>query len=334
MSVLLETTEGNIVIDVHYKKEPELSFNFLKLCKINYFFFAPFFALKKDIKVSCGVPEYPDESDGRAITSYGDIKVNRKDYRKGNLLELEHGPADNGYCDIGLVGFLCRTGSDLSRVAVDSSFQITLGPDAAQAEDEKCLWFGKVVDGFMVLDKINNSVIEDKKTMRLLRDIRVTHAHVLYDPFDDPIFLPSVTRSTVMPTKSQIANSRFPELVDKSDQSNKSTYNAVALELMGDLPRYDIKPSPTTLFVAKLNPITTPTSLEAVFGRFGTVVACNVVRDQNTKKSLCYGFVEYSDKAEAEKAYGILRNKCIIDGNNIVVDFSQSIKRYKRENQK
>ncbi|CCE85872.1 Piso0_005508 [Millerozyma farinosa CBS 7064] len=334
MSVLFETTEGNIVIDVHYKEEPELSFNFLKLCKINHFFFAPFFALHKDIKVSCGVPEYPDVSDGRAITSYGDITINRKDYRKGNSLEIELRPVDNGSCDIGSVGFSSSPGSDSPRKAVDSLFQIALGPDAAQVEDQKCLWFGKVVDGFMVLDKINNAVIEDKKTKRLLRDIRVTHAHVLYDPFEDPSFLPSVTRSSEMPTKSQIANSRFPELVDKSDSSNKSTYNAVALELMGDLPRYDIKPSPTTLFVAKLNPITTPTSLEAVFGRFGTVIACNIVKDQNTRKSLCYGFVEYSDKSEAEKAYGTLQNKCIIDGNNIVVDFSQSIKRYKRENQK
>lgn len=334
MSVLFETTEGNIIIDVHYKKEPELSFNFLKLCKINYYFFAPFFDLNKDIKVNCGVPEYPDEIDGRAITSYGNIKINKKEYGKGDLLEIEHVQAGNESCDIGLVGFLCSTRPDSSRVTVNSLFQIALGADVAQAEDEKCLWFGKVIDGFTVLDKINNAMIENKKTKRLLRDIRVTHAHVLYDPFDDPSFLPLVTRSTEIPTRSQIANSRFPELVDESASFDRSTYNAVALELMGDLPRYDIRPSPTTLFVAKLNPITTSTSLEVVFGRFGTVIACNIVRDQHTKKSLCYGFVEYSDKSEAEKAYGVLQSKCIIDGNNIVVDFSQSIKRYKRENQK
>ena len=49
------------------------------------------------------------------------------------------------------------------------------------------------------------------------------------------------------------------------------------------------------LFIAKLHPETDKEGLEAIFARYGEIKSCNVVYDENTKISKCYGFVNYID---------------------------------------
>jgi peptidyl-prolyl cis-trans isomerase-like 4 len=43
MSVLLETSLGDITIDLHIKESPKASFNFIKLCKMKYYNHSLFF---------------------------------------------------------------------------------------------------------------------------------------------------------------------------------------------------------------------------------------------------------------------------------------------------
>ena len=97
---------------------------------------------------------------------------------------------------------------------------------------------------------------------------------------------------------------------------------AVVLEMVGDLPAADVAPPETVLFVCKLNPITREQDLEVVFGRFGRVVSCDVVRDGGA--SLGYAFVGFETRAAAESAY-LKMNNVLLDDRRIKVDFSQSV---------
>lgn len=53
------------------------------------------------------------------------------------------------------------------------------------------------------------------------------------------------------------------------------------------------------IFIAKLAPKTTVDDVRRLFERFGTVSACKVIMDHETKRSKCYGFVEMPNDNEA-----------------------------------
>ena len=56
MSVLLETSKGDIVIDLHCEDCPIACKNFLKLCKIKYYNNCLFFNVQADFICQCGDP--------------------------------------------------------------------------------------------------------------------------------------------------------------------------------------------------------------------------------------------------------------------------------------
>jgi peptidyl-prolyl cis-trans isomerase-like 4 len=94
--------------------------------------------------------------------------------------------------------------------------------------------------------------------------------------------------------------------------------------MMGDLPFAEVKPPENVLFVCKLNPVTGDDDLELIFGRFGKILSCEVIRDAKTGDSLQYAFIEYEDKASCENAYFKMQG-VLIDDRRIHVDFSQSV---------
>ena len=48
MSVLLETSLGDLVIDLYYEKCPLACTNFIKLCKLKFYNHSIFFMVEKD----------------------------------------------------------------------------------------------------------------------------------------------------------------------------------------------------------------------------------------------------------------------------------------------
>jgi len=56
------------------------------------------------------------------------------------------------------------------------------------------------------------------------------------------------------------------------------------------------------LFVAKLNPATTPRDLQKLFAHYGLVTTVKVIKDHFTGISKRYGFVEMPNKDEASEA--------------------------------
>ena len=148
------------------------------------------------------------------------------------------------------------------RVAA-SQFLITLG-DNLDYLDGKGAIFGKVVEGFDALERINGAFCDEKG--RPLKDIRIRHTVILDDPFDDPPGLTEPTESP-LPTNAQLATVRIAddeeldenideETLDKLRREREARAQALTLEMVGDLPFAEVKPPENVLFVCKLNPVT------------------------------------------------------------------------------
>ena len=148
------------------------------------------------------------------------------------------------------------------RVAA-SQFLITLG-DGLDYLDGKATIFGKVVEGFDALEKVNEAFTDENG--RPLKDIRIRHTVVLDDPYDDFEGLVEPSESPV-PTKAQLATIRIADDEEIDDNADEETLEklrrerearaqALTLEMVGDLPFAEVKPPENVLFVCKLNPVT------------------------------------------------------------------------------
>ena len=153
-----------------------------------------------------------------------------------------------------------------ARVAA-SQFLVTLG-DNLDYLDGKAVVFGKVVEGFDALEKINEAFVDEKG--RPLKDIRIRHTVILDDPYDDPAGLVEPAESP-LPSKAQLATVRIAddeeidenpdeEVLDKSRREREARAQALTLEMVGDLPFAEVKPPENVLFVCKLNPVTQGTN--------------------------------------------------------------------------
>lgn len=228
------------------------------------------------------------------------------------------------------------TNSDVRLAA--SQFVITLG-EKLDHLDGKAAVFGHVVEGFDVLEKINTAFVD--QSYRPLRDIRIRHTKILDEnDIPDPPGLREPPESPA-PTPAQLATVRIaddevidmnadPEEAEKLRREREARAQALTLEMVGDLPFAEVVPPENVLFVCKLNPVTDDEDLKLIFGRFGTILSCEVIREKRTGDSLQYAFVEYEKKEECERAYYKMRD-VLIDDHRIHVDFSQSVSRMSRE---
>lgn len=215
-----------------------------------------------------------------------------------------------------------------------SQFLITLG-DNLDFLDGRAAIFGKVVEGFDVLEKINTAFRDDKG--RPLKDIRIRHTIVL-DEADiaDPPGLVEPPESP-LPSAAQLATVRIgddeeidqnadQETVEKLRREREARAQALTLEMVGDLPFAEVAPPENVLFVCKLNPVTRDEDLELIFSRFGKILSCEVIRDKRTGDSLQYSFIEFAERKDCEQAYFKMQG-VLIDDHRIHVDFSQSVSR-------
>lgn len=336
MSVLLETSAGDIVIDLLVDYAPKLCENFLKLCKLRYYNFSPVHSVQKNFSFQTGDPLGPlsTQSDGGSsvwgLLSHDPADRTFPAFFHPKLKHLERGtvsmattpnPADGGE----------------TRLAA-SQFIVTLG-DETDYLDGKAAIFAKVVEGFDVLEKINDAIVDERG--HPLVDIRIKHTVVLDDPYPDPTALREPSSSPV-PTKAQLATVRIAEgeaeklgeeqddeavqQAERTRREREARAQALTLEMMGDLPFAEVKPPENVLFVCKLNPATTDSDLELIFSRFGKILSCEIIRDRKTGDSLQYAFLEFEDKGSCETAYFKMQG-VLIDDRRIHVDFSQSVSR-------
>ncbi|XP_078166548.1 cyclophilin 59 isoform X2 [Carex rostrata] len=338
MSVLIVTSVGDLVIDLHTDRCPLTTKNFLKLCKMKYYNGCLFHKVEKDFLAQTGDPTGTGTG-GDSIYKflYGD---------QARFFEHEIRP-ELKHSKMGTVSMV-SAGENLNA----SQFFFTLRDDLDYL-DEKHTVFGIVEEkeSFETLAKINEAFVDDRG--RPLKNIRIKHTYILDDPFDDPSQLSELVpdRSPDGKPRDEIVEERLeddwvpldekmkPGELDELIQSKEAHTNAVVLESIGDIPDADMKPPENVLFVCKLNPVTEDEDLFTIFSRFGTVTSAEIIRDFKTGDSLCYAFIEYENKEDCERAYFKMDNT-LIDDRRIHVDFSQSVSklwgqyRHGKKNQK
>ncbi|KAI9287401.1 cyclophilin-like domain-containing protein [Umbelopsis sp. AD052] len=323
MSVLLETSVGDIVIDLHIKQCPRTTLNFLKLCKIKYYNFAPFHNVQKDFMAQTGDPLGTGVG-GESV--FGLLNGPSKKYFPAEIHpKLKHKKR-------GTVSMAVATDASVAAGGVSGSqFFITLADDLDYL-DGKYTIFGEVAEGFDILDKINSTYCDENG--RPYRDIRIRHTIVLDDPFPDPEGL-QVPDESPLPSKEQMESMRIgededieehgdAEELEKRRREREAKAQALTLEMVGDLPFAEVKPPENVLFVCKLNPVTRDEDLEMIFSRFGHINSCEVIRDRKSGDSLGYAFIEFDNKEDCEEAFFKMQS-VLIDDRRIHVDFSQSV---------
>uniref|UniRef100_A0A3B3V2W1 Peptidyl-prolyl cis-trans isomerase n=1 Tax=Poecilia latipinna TaxID=48699 RepID=A0A3B3V2W1_9TELE len=319
MAVLLETTLGDIVIDLFTEERPKTSLNFLKLCKIKYYNYCLIHNVQRDFIVQTGDPTGTGRGGESVFCKlYGDQarffdaeKVPRIKHRKtGTVSMVNNGNDQHG-----------------------SQFLITTGENLDYLDGVHTV-FGEVTEGLDVLTKINEAFVD--KDFVPFQDIRINHTVVLDDPFDDPADLPIPDRSPE-PTKEQLDSGRIgaDEVIDDTDgkgaeeleerlKEKEAKTQAILLEMVGDLPDADVKPPENVLFVCKLNPVTTDEDLEIIFSRFGSIKRSGFLFLSDTSLFI---FLKIFQE-DCEKAYFKMDN-VLIDDRRIHVDFSQSVAKIK-----
>lgn len=335
MSVLLETSLGDLVVDLEVQQCPKTCENFLKLCKTYKYNYLTFFSVQKNFLAQTGDPSNTGNG-GSSIWSQ--VDSTSSSYSKDSYFTPERHRSLK-HTAKGTVSMACTAvgDEDDDTVVAGSQFFITLA-DNIEYLDGKHAPFGRVVEGDEeggTLEKINNAFVN--KEMRPLRDIRIHHLVVLDDPFEDPqgLHVPSRTPSPTLAQMEAISldasssyddpsKERPAEELEEEKRKADTSAAALTLEMVGDLPFAEVRPPENILFVCKLNPITRSEDLNLIFSRFGKILSCEVIKDKKTGDSLQYAFIEFDQQDSAEQAYFKMQN-VLIDDRRIWVDFSQSV---------
>ena len=190
MSVLLETSLGDIVVDLEVELCPKLCLNFLKLCKVYYYNLNAFFngkfsqnrerdlltsaQVSKDFIAQTGDPTATGTG-GESIYSFSDSSTTQNDNKRRYFIP-DHVPRLK-HTEKGTVSMAVAPSSDGSfEGGCGSQFFITLG-DNIEYLDGKHAVFGHVVEGFDTLDKLNDVFVDQDG--RPLKDVRIRHVVVL-----------------------------------------------------------------------------------------------------------------------------------------------------------
>ncbi|KAK9883378.1 hypothetical protein WA026_001550 [Henosepilachna vigintioctopunctata] len=323
MAVVIETTLGDITVDLFLKERPKACQNFLKLCKLKYYNFNLFHTVSRGFIAQTGDPT-GSRSGGESIFGVLEGPLKRFFVAESNP-RIKH-------TIMGLVSFVGNEDN-----MIGSQFFFTLADELTYLDGKHCV-FGQVTEGLDVLELINEAICDSDD--RPYQDIRITHTVVLDDPLPDleRMVVPSRSPS---PSAERLQGGRIApdEEIDETKGKNINEINEIIaereakaraniLEMVGDLPDADMAPPENVLFVCKLNPVTTDDDLEIIFSRFGKIKSCEVIRDHKSGDSLQYAFIEFAEQKSCEDAYFKMDN-VLIDDRRIHVDFSQSVSKYK-----
>lgn len=323
MAVVIETTLGDITVDLFVNERPKSCLNFIKLAKLKYYNYNLFHTVEQGFIAQTGDPT--GAGDGGSSV-WGVIEGSSKRFFEAELIpKIKHSEP----------GLLSMVGDENNMIG--SQFFFTLGPDLTSLDGKHCV-IGEVTEGHEVLRKIGEAICDESH--RPYQDVRITHTVILEDPYSDPRGFREPTRSP-SPSAERLKNGRIAadEEIDDTEgkteaeiqemlQEREAKARATILEIVGDIPDADIAPPENVLFVCKLNPVTTDDDLKVIFSRFGKIKTCEVIRDKQTGDSLQYAFIEYEDQKFCEEAYMKMDN-VLIDDRRIHVDFSQSVSKIK-----
>jgi len=194
--------------------------------------------------------------------------------------------------------------------------------------EKEFVLFGEVSEGFSSLKSRYEKVVTLEGRSQQL--VQIKHVLLLNDPFTYCLSERNAVSSLLSPeivhflSQKIILHSELQEEMEERVRIDSAENHSVILEMIGDLPVFDIKPPCNVLFICKLNKITGENDLRLILSQYGDICSCEIIRDWETGESLGYGFVGFSTVAACEKAYFKLNN-LIVDDRRIKVGFSQSV---------
>ncbi|VVT58298.1 uncharacterized protein SAPINGB_P006136 [Magnusiomyces paraingens] len=335
MSVLIETTEGDLVVDLLVDECPVSATNFLKLCKAKYFNLTTFSAVRHDRLCYAG-SRAPTHGDSSAWGLTGTEP--QTFYPEMQTPKIIASDSRRSFANTGTLAWVTTpstsavsVGPTRGGVLADSKFCISLSDSVGTGYDGDVAVFGRVVEGVDgALAKINDAIVDVHN--KPLRPIVVLHTHILEDPFDEIRGL-RLPESSPEPDEAQLKlieemsgslDKEDNEEDEKRKEQREAASSALTLEIVGDLPFAEVLPEENVLFVCKLNPVTEDDDLSLIFSRFGPIRSCEVIRDTKTGDSLQYAFIEFENKKDCELAYAKM-DGVVVDDRRIHVDFSQSV---------
>lgn len=183
MSVLLETSLGDLVLDLHCDVAPKATLNFLKLCKVKYFNDCCFFNLQAGFAISCGDPTIPAAGSRHSTTQQGDGRITAS---KGgdSIFGLMYGgqarlfpsevSASFGHSRRGTVSMLGGGGAMPSNA---SAFFITLSDELTYLDGNHTV-FATVAEGLDEFQARLATIITDKNNQPK-QNIKIRHAVII-----------------------------------------------------------------------------------------------------------------------------------------------------------
>ncbi|AMD19563.1 HCL588Cp [Eremothecium sinecaudum] len=318
MSVLLETTVGDLVVDLDYRDYSVECYNFIKLCKCGFYNYQCFHNVIKHYSAELGDPQV-------GFGEREDIKVHNTSIegieKDGTVSAKLVKSSSTKNDDIGTKGKIGFIYSGPTNYLIGSKMIVALSE--LPKSYKHTVFFGEVISSsHSSLDAIGNSLLDDQFRPKI--DVRVRKVHIIHDPFPDteniPVLTPPLPLRDVRlpPSAINIASTATTE----EDIRRKE----VALEVFGDIKHRGIKPADNVLFICKLNPLTKAKDIAQIFSRFGSVVSVEIIKDKEQDHSLGYGFIQFESKQSCELAYSKMEG-VLIDDRRIHVDFSQSTRR-------
>ena len=143
MSVIIETTVGDVIVDLYTEERAKSCYNFLKLCKLKYYNFCRFHCIQENFVAQTGDPTGTGEG-GSSITGllqdgggleYFDMEIVPKiRHTKIGLVSM----VNNGFGQHG------------------SQFLFTLAPGLDSLDGEHTV-FGEVAEGIICILFVNNN---------------------------------------------------------------------------------------------------------------------------------------------------------------------------------
>lgn len=335
MSVLIETTVGNILVNLKFDEFHIESYNFLKLCKVNYYKYQCFYNVRKNNSIEFGdaLEKFNDRRELRVHdTSISALlNVNSKNVIQPLFIKSSKSPKRSERRNKkGKLSFIVTYKDNNESVPLIGS-KVLLHLNDTDAIDNKAICFGDIPEKYWeVLDTMNNCTLN--KNNKLIEDIRIIDMHIIVDPFPDPDGL------TVFKISQPFKEVSLPvELINKYEQDSELyaikddiARKELALEVMGDIPSSGVKLLENILFICKLNSLTKAEDIAMIFQRFGDLLSVEIVRDKDTGSSLGYGFIEFEKKKSCEEAYRKMEG-IIIDDRKIHVDFCQSVSKLAKQ---
>ncbi|KAA6389721.1 MAG: hypothetical protein EZS28_014755 [Streblomastix strix] len=223
---------------------------------------------------------------------------------------------------------------------------------------------GKIVDGYKIFVQQQTSSIQPPPPPNLMNNNNINNINqnpvdkrILFVRNINPLTTEENFRNAFAPFKAikcdkkqnqrpNIAHFGWADFSNESDASRALQYfNNMTIEgfqwqvqykLLHPVPQPHPVPQQqnaknTSLFIYNLSPITTQQTLSRVFLAFGP---SNVLIPQiQPDGKLRYGFINFSNKADANRAMKSLQGK-EIDGANIRISYKKTKKQNKKKNQK